>query len=73
MSRFSKGNGVGSRRLWIATVAVGALTTLVSPALAQKVTRPRAGGAGDWRLIGTLTANLVADHDSITVRRPKAF
>ncbi len=70
MSRFSKGNGAGSRRFWIASAAVGALTTLVSPALAQKVIRPRAGGLGDWRLIGTLTANLVADHDSITVKGP---
>lgn len=70
MSKFSKDNGAVSRRLWIATAAAGALTTLGSPALAQRVTRPRAGGAGDWRLIGTLTANLVADHDSITVKGP---
>jgi hypothetical protein len=67
---FSKRDGTASRRLWITTAAVGALTTLVSPALAQKVARPRAGGAGDWRLIGTLTANFVADHDSITVKGP---
>ncbi len=49
---------------------VGSLTTSVSPALAQKVPRPRAGGVGDWRRIGTWTADLVADHDSITVRGP---
>ena len=70
MSMSSRGSRDGSRRLWIATAAFGALTTLVSPALAQRVTRPRAGGVGDWRLIGTLTANLVADHDSITVKGP---
>jgi hypothetical protein len=56
--------------LWIATAAAGALTALASPALAQKVTRPRPGGAGGWRLIGTMTANFVADHDSITVKGP---
>lgn len=70
MSKFSKGNGAVSRRYWVATAAASALTTLTSPALAQRVTRPRAGGAGDWRLIGTLTANLVADHDSIIVKGP---
>ncbi len=70
MSKFSKGNGAGSRRFWVATAAVGALTTLASPALAQRVSRPRAGGVGDWRLIGRLTANLVADHDSLVVTGP---
>jgi hypothetical protein len=35
-----------------------------------KVVRPRAGAAGQWRLIGQVTANFTADHDTIVVRGP---
>lgn len=70
MSMSSRGSRDGSRRLWIATATIGALAALASPAPGQKVTRPRAGAAGEWRLIGTMTANLAADHDSITVKGP---
>ncbi len=37
---------------------------------AQKVTRPRAGVAGSWKIIGTTQANFVADHDGIVVEGP---
>jgi hypothetical protein len=36
----------------------------------DKVVRPRAGVAGQWRTIGQVTANLTADHDVIVVRGP---
>jgi hypothetical protein len=36
----------------------------------QKVTKPRAGAAGSWRLIGTTQADLKADHDAIVVAGP---
>src|SRR5262249_1782076 len=39
-------------------------------AQAQKVTRPRPGPAGSWRVIGTVQANFKADHDTIVVRGP---
>jgi len=37
---------------------------------AQKVTHPRAGAPGEWRLLGTTHANHTADHDTIVVRGP---
>ena len=37
---------------------------------AQKVTHPRAGAPGEWRLLGTTHANHTADHDTIVVRSP---
>ena len=36
----------------------------------QVVSRPRSGGAGSWRLLGTVTANHTADHDAIIVQGP---
>ena len=36
----------------------------------DKVTHPRAGAPGQWRLLGQVTANLTADHDVIVVRGP---
>jgi hypothetical protein len=43
----------------------------VSPSLeAQKVVRPRAGAPGEWRVIGTVTANFTADHDALVVAGP---
>lgn len=37
---------------------------------AQQVTRPAPGSAGAWRVIGSTTANFVADHDGIVVAGP---
>jgi len=37
---------------------------------AQAVSRPRAGRAGAWRLIGTVHADFVRDHDVIHVVGP---
>jgi hypothetical protein len=37
---------------------------------AQKVVHPRAGAPGDWRVIGTVTANFTADHDGLVVAGP---
>jgi phosphoribosyl 1,2-cyclic phosphodiesterase len=39
-------------------------------AQAQKVTRPNAGPAGSWRLIGQTHADHGADHDTIVVQGP---
>jgi hypothetical protein len=36
----------------------------------DKISHPRAGAAGQWRAIGQVSANLVADHDEIIVRGP---
>jgi hypothetical protein len=45
-------------------------TFLSSLCLAQKVSQPRPGPAGSWRLIGTTQANFTADHDAIIVKGP---
>ncbi|MES2468240.1 MAG: hypothetical protein V4675_13115 [Verrucomicrobiota bacterium] len=37
---------------------------------AQKIVKPRAGGPGEWRLIGTTHATHKADHDGIVVKGP---
>ena len=39
-------------------------------ALAQKVTQPKPGAAGTWRLIGQTHADHGADHDTIVVQGP---
>ena len=47
-----------------------ALGGLAAPAQAQQVVQPRAGNAGEWRLIGQTHADHGADHDSIIVNGP---
>jgi hypothetical protein len=47
-----------------------ALTLFSSMSFAQKVTKPRAGTPGTWRLIGSTQANFTADHDMIIVQGP---
>lgn len=37
---------------------------------AQKVSKPKAGAPGSWRLIGTTQADFKADHDFIMVQGP---
>ena len=37
---------------------------------AQRVSTPRAGAVGSWRLLGTVSAKHTADHDAIIVRGP---
>ncbi|MEN9569032.1 MAG: hypothetical protein RL172_263 [Bacteroidota bacterium] len=46
------------------------LLTLTVAAFTQTVSRPRAGGAGSWRLLGTVSAKHSADHDIIIVKGP---
>lgn len=41
-----------------------------SASFAQVRSQPRAGAAGSWRIIGTVHANLMADHDAILVEGP---
>ena len=62
---------INSSILMIATV----LLLLSAAGLqAQTVVRqPRAGVAGTWRLLGTVQARLVADHDKIIVAGPYDF
>jgi accessory colonization factor AcfC len=55
------------KRITILLVSVLLLSTAV---FAQKVTKPRAGAAGTWRLIGTTQADFKADHDAIVVAGP---
>lgn len=54
----------------LAVFAVGLLTLLGLSANAQKISQPKAGGPGDWRLIGTTHADHGADHDVIIVQGP---
>src|SRR5262245_1225299 len=56
-------------------IAVSIVTCLVGSvalnAVGQdKMTQPRAGTPGAWRLIGQVTANYTVDHDVIVVRGP---
>ncbi len=59
------------RNRWMQTAIVtAALDLLVATGIAaqDKVVHPRAGVAGQWRVIGQVNANLTADHDEIIVR-----
>jgi hypothetical protein len=56
--------------LGLAAVVFGIFTTLAPPLAAQKVRSPRPGAVGEFVLIGTMTADLRADHDSIKVTGP---
>jgi hypothetical protein len=47
-----------------------AVATSTLSVQAQKVTHPRAGAPGEWRVLGTTHANHTADHDTIVVRGP---
>jgi hypothetical protein len=47
-----------------------ALAGYTAPSLAQQVVHPKAGAAGEWRLIGQTHADHAADHDSIIVKGP---
>ena len=51
---------------------VTAIVALTGTARAaqNRVTHPRAGAPGTWRLLGQVSANLTADHDVIVVRGP---
>ena len=57
-------------RMRVTIVAGMVLAFLAVTATAQKVSRPRKGAAGEWRLIGRVSATHTADHDSIIVRGP---
>jgi hypothetical protein len=57
------------RAMYLGIVAILALAWIAT-ATAQTVTRPRAGGPGSWRLIGTTQASFRADHDAIIVQGP---
>ena len=55
------------KKISILLVSVLLLSTAC---FAQKVSKPRAGAAGTWRLIGTTQADFKADHDAIIVSGP---
>jgi hypothetical protein len=62
------------RKAWMGLAAL-LMAAVVGSIVAEgsdqtKVVRPRAGAAGQWRLIGQVTANFKADHDTIVVRGP---
>src|SRR5262245_5807177 len=56
--------------LLMAVLVAGSIPVGPVPANAADVVHPRAGNAGDWRLIGTTHANHTADHDAIIVKGP---
>ena len=51
-------------------VAAALVAAAAAPLRAEKVTRPRPGPAGSWRLIGQTHARHTADHDAIVVHGP---
>jgi hypothetical protein len=59
-------------RTQTATLALVAVLALTATLLAQerKVTQPRAGAPGQWRVIGQLEAGFKADHDELIVKGP---
>ncbi len=61
-----------NRRQRASCLVIVALVALASTALAQdrKVSQPRRGAPGQWRVIGQLEAGFKADHDEIVVRGP---
>ncbi|MDX2178997.1 MAG: DUF2541 family protein [Bryobacteraceae bacterium] len=60
--------GTANFRIWLSAALLGVFVAAVAPA--QKLSLPKAGLPGEWREIGKLTANFVADHDSILVKGP---
>jgi hypothetical protein len=42
-------------------------------ASAQKITQPRSGSAGTWRVLGTTSAKSAGDHDVLYVKGPYDF
>lgn len=46
------------------------IMVVITAVNAQKVTQPKPGAAGTWRLLGTTHANHTADHDVIIVQGP---
>ena len=52
------------------TLTLAALVGYTAPSLAQQVVHPKAGAAGEWRLIGQTHADHAADHDAIIVKGP---
>ncbi len=61
---------VAALALALAVPAVLFLAGFPSAAQAQQVVQPRAGQAGEWRLIGQTHADHGADHDAIIVKGP---
>jgi hypothetical protein len=45
-------------------------TFLSTDILAQKVTQPRSGNPGSWRVLGTCQAKSSGDHDAIYLKGP---
>ena len=56
------------QRLGLLSTGLSVLMAL--SASGQKVTRPRGGPAGSWRVLGTVQADFKADHDTIIVAGP---
>jgi hypothetical protein len=61
---------VAALALALAVPASVVLAGFPSAAQAQQVVQPRAGQAGEWRLIGQTHADHAADHDAIVVKGP---
>jgi len=58
------------KRMMMLFVLLCAVTTWSLSVQAQKVTHPKAGAPGQWRLLGTTHANHSGDHDTIVVKGP---
>ncbi|MGL6268175.1 MAG: hypothetical protein ACRC2O_09610 [Chitinophagaceae bacterium] len=55
-----------SKKLWLSLLCF----FFLSFSFAQKVSQPRPGGTGSWRLLGTVQAKHSADHDIIYIKGP---
>lgn len=55
------------------TILAILITFFALHAAAQKVSQPRPGNPGSWRLLGTISAKSSGDHDMILVKGPYDF
>jgi hypothetical protein len=59
------------KRISLITLTMLMLFTFLSTdILAQKVTQPRQGASGSWRVLGTCQAKSSGDHDAIYLKGP---
>jgi hypothetical protein len=53
-----------------ALLSVGLMFLFSLAVTAQRISKPRAGSVGQWRLLGTTHARHTADHDNIIIAGP---
>jgi hypothetical protein len=61
------------KQLLITILISQMILVMVNETFAQKVTQPRGGNPGSWRILGTTQAKNSADHDAIYIKGPYDF